>query len=489
MLASYITYFITIIVILFSLLLIYLKWALTYWRRKRVPYLNPTIPFGNFSNPLTNKTSIGFYYKRFYEELKLRGKEFGGVYSFTAPIFVPIHPDIVKLILLQEFSNFHDRGFYYNEKDQPVSASLLTVAGDRWRKLRTKLTPTFTSAKIKTMFHLMITCAKMLEQQINECARSKTPMNVGDSVRRMTTDVIGSCAFGIETNSYKVGTLYRTLENIAVKMTNHFKQTFCIALPNLARFLRIPQMPSEELNLILELLNETIEFRTEKKVIKNDFLQLLLDMKKDGVIDVNEVQAQCVLFFLAGYETTASTLTFALYELAYNENVQKQLKKEVVAVIAKHDGVLTYEAVQEMKYLQMVIDETLRKYPPIATLKRKCTKDFTIPNTNIVIEKNTAIFIPMLGFHYDPEYFSNPDKFIPERFSEENLPNTYLPFGLGPRNCIGDRFGKLQVKIGIISFIRNYKFKLNHQVQLPLPYFSGFADRPNILLDIELIAE
>ncbi|KAI4462852.1 cytochrome p450 [Holotrichia oblita] len=296
---------------------------------------------------------------------------------------------IVKLILLQEFSNFHDRGFYYNEKDQPVSASLLTVAGDRWRKLRTKLTPTFTSAKIKTMFHLMITCAKMLEQQINECARSKTPMNVGDSIRRMATDVIGSCAFGIETNSYKVATLYRTLENIAVKMTNHFKQTFCIALPNLARVLRIPQMPSEELNLILELLNETIEFRTEKKVFST-----ITTRYEEG---------------WSGCETTASTLTFALYELAYNENVQKQLRKEVVAVIAKHDGVLTYEAVQEIKHLQM-------------------------------------------ASHYDPEYFSNPDKFIPERFSEENLPNTYLPFGLGPRNCIGDRFGKAS------SQDRNYKF-------------------------------
>lgn len=354
--ASYITYFITAIVILFSLLLIYLKWALTYWKRKGVPYLSPNLPFGNFSNPITNKTSIGFYYKRFYEELKLKRKEFGGVYSFTAPIFVPIHQDIVKLILIQEFSNFHDRGFYYNEKDQPVSASLLTVAGSRWRKLRTKLTPTFTSAKIKTMFHLMVTCAKMLEEQIEECCRNKTPINVGDSVRRMTTDVIGSSAFGIETDSYKDTTLYRTLENIAIKMTNHFKQTFCIALPKLARFLKIPQMPPEELNLILELLKETIKFRTEKKVIRNDFLQLLLDMKNNGLIDVNEVQAQCVLFFLAGYETTASTLTFALYELAYNENVQENLRKEVLEVIAKYDGIVTYEAVQEMKYLQMVID-------------------------------------------------------------------------------------------------------------------------------------
>ncbi|KAI4462856.1 cytochrome p450 [Holotrichia oblita] len=318
-------------------------------------------------------------------------------------------------------------------------------------------------------------------------------------------------------------------------MTNHFKQTFCIALPNLARFLRIPQMPSEELNLILELLNETIEFRTEKKVIKNDFLQLLLDMKKDGVIDVNEVQAQYVLFFLAGYETTASTLTFALYELAYNENVQKQLKKEVVAVIAKHDGVLTYEAVQEMKYLQMVIDgfhydpeyfsnpdkfiperfseenlpntylpfglgprncigdrfETLRKHPAAPFLLRKCVKDFTI--NDITIERNTTIVIPTIGLHYDPEYYPNPDVFDPERFSDTNknkiVPYTYLPFGEGPRNCIGDRLGKQQVKVAVVSFIQQFKIKLNPEVTFPLEYdtFMILTPKRDILLDIELV--
>lgn len=94
-----------------------------------------------------------------------------------------------------------------------------------------------------------------------------------------------------------------------------------------------------------------------------------------------------------------------------------------------------------LPYLDMVVSESLRKYPPLPFLDRVTTAEYKVPNSDLVLEKGTPIYIPMLGMHYDPEYFPNPDVFDPERFSEENKKNrkpfVYMPFGLGPHSCIG----------------------------------------------------
>lgn len=138
--------------------------------------------------------------------------------------------------------------------------------------------------------------------------------------------------------------------------------------------------------------------------------------------------------------------------------------------------------------------ETLRMYPPVPTLTRICVQDYKMKNTDVVIEKDTSILISTLGLQRDPEYFPNPDKFDPERFSEENKKNrhpfVHLPFGDGPRNCIGNiviikhtvynnnisdnyfflglRFGVMQSKIGIASIIRRYNVTISPKTKMPL---------------------
>lgn len=152
-------------------------------------------------------------------------------------------------------------------------------------------------------------------------------------------------------------------------------------------------------------------------------------------------------------------MTFALYELSRNEEVQSKVREEVNAVLKRHDGKITYEAIKEMKYLDQSVScecllsillkgiisnkflEALWKYPPVSMLHRKCTIDYTIPDTVVVLKKGTRTLISVLGLHYDPEYFEEPDAFKPERFdddAQQNIPQyANLPFGDGPRNCIG----------------------------------------------------
>jgi cytochrome P450 family 6 len=136
-------------------------------------------------------------------------------------------------------------------------------------------------------------------------------------------------------------------------------------------------------------------------------------------------------------------MTFSTYELALNQDVQDKLREEINDVLEKYDGEVTYDAIMEMKYLDMVFNESLRKYPVVDSQNRMSTKDFAIPNTKIVIPAGTSVMIPTFALHNDERFWENPDKFDPERFTPENIkqrhPFTFIPFSEGPRICIGLR--------------------------------------------------
>jgi len=187
-----------------------------------------------------------------------------------------------------------------------------------------------------------------------------------------------------------------------------------------------------------------------------------------------EIAAQVFVFFVAGFETSATTASFALYELALNPEVQDTLRNEIDQVLAKHGGKATYEALAEMNYLTQTIDETLRKYPPFPTLSRKCTKTYTLPGTDIKIEPETSVIVPVLGIHRDPEIYPDPMKFDPERFTPENKASrhhfSYLPFGEGPRNCIASRFGMMQTRLGLVTLLSKYEVSVSEKTPILIEY-------------------
>lgn len=182
----------------------------------------------------------------------------------------------------------------------------------------------------------------------------------------------------------------------------------------------------------------------------------------------NLIVGQCFVFFFAGFETSSGTLTFALLELAKNPHVQEKLFQEIICVFKEDCSEMTYESIHNMKYLDQVVSgelsvveevmclrrfqniyqlmniskcsETLRLYPILPFLMRRCNEPYQI-DENYTIEKGTRVIIPVLGLHRDPRYYENPREFNPERFTKEAKLErdhyTYLPFGEGPRSCIG----------------------------------------------------
>lgn len=164
-----------------------------------------------------------------------------------------------------------------------------------------------------------------------------------------------------------------------------------------------------------------------------------------------DLLAQCLLFFFVGFEVMSASLCFLTYELCRNPEVQSKLYEEVSAVEQELQGKpLNYNMLAKMKYMDLVISELLRMWPPAFSLDRQCGKDIDMYDENRQLlakfRKGDIIQIPIIALHRDPIYFPEPELFKPERFLDENKANikpfTYLPFGVGPRSCIGKILNK-----------------------------------------------
>lgn len=156
-------------------------------------------------------------------------------------------------------------------------------------------------------------------------------------------------------------------------------------------------------------------------------------------------------------------MSYCIYALVTNPEVQARLYQEVKEAAAD-DPSLSYNTVMKLPYLDAVLSETLRMYPPAMSINREAMTDYHIPEYNVTVEKGHGVVIPIRAMHYCPEYFPEPERFRPDRFLPENrerevIPYTYLPFGGGPRNCVGMRFALAEAKLGLAEMVSRFEFK------------------------------
>nr|WCC58070.1 cytochrome P450 [Pharsalia antennata] len=462
----------------------YLSWTFQYWKKRNVPYLEPVIPWGNFMSPFTKTKSVGQEMVDLYNRAKAKGWKYFGIYIVTQTNFVAMDLDTVKHVMTKDFHNFVDRGVYTNEKDDPLSCHLFSIGGVKWRNLRTKLSPTFTSGKLKNMFSTLVDCGLVLEKYIESNIDNVEGADIKEILGKFSTDIIGSCAFGLECNSFTEPNspfreygkkIFQPLPKL-----RSFIRILMLQNHKLARALGVRQTNKEVSDFFTKVVKDTVAYREKNNYARNDFLQLLINSKENGdgkekndnLLTMNEIVAQSYVFFIAGFETSSSAMTFALFELAMHPEIQDKVREEIKTVLAKHDDKITYDSLSELKYMGQVIEETLRKYAPLNFITRECVEDYKVPGEDVVIEKGTRILIPVRGIHYDEEYYPDPQKFDPDRFTEEEKRKrnqyTYLPFGEGPRICIGLRFGVMQSKVGLTSILRKFKVTLNEKTEVPL---------------------
>lgn len=166
-------------------------------------------------------------------------------------------------------------------------------------------------------------------------------------------------------------------------------------------------------------------------------------------------------------------MSFSIFEIARNPEIQRKIQTEIDKVFGSTSlENVTYDLLGELKYLEACIDETLRKYPIVPVHFRKAIIDYKVSDSDLIIPKGSPLFIPVLGFHRDPEIYENPLKFKPERFLNSSHGNGtsvgifYTPFGDGPRNCIGMRMGKLTTKVGLALILSKFKLELADKIMI-----------------------
>ncbi|XP_044266784.1 cytochrome P450 6a2-like [Tribolium madens] len=442
---------------------LYYLYCFNYWKKKGVPTIPPKFPAGNILKPVLGKENLFVTIENYYKELKRRGHKHAGLYFFNGPVYFPIDPEIVKSILTTDFDHFVDRGVFVDEQNFPLSAHLFSMRGTEWKSLRMKLSPTFTSGKLKSMYEIFIKMTENFINVIKPKAEKEEEINIKYTSANFTTDIIFNAAFGME--GHTLENPENELSKVVLNVFNpsnwlFFKTILIEGFQNPGNLLRVVLSNRSIEKFFMDLVQTSVDHRDKNKIVRKDFLSLLLEIRVKEGLTLNEIAAQSFLFLLAGAETSSQTISYCIHQLAYHQDLQDKLRKEILDNLGSDFTKYTYEDIFKLPYLDKVFNETLRLYPVLGFLNRICVKPYKIPGTDIVIDEGTPVIISLLGLQRDPEYFPDPLKFNPERFSEaqEHVPFTFLPFGDGPRFCIGMRYGKLQTKLGIAALISQFRF-------------------------------
>ncbi|KAI5652185.1 cytochrome p450 domain-containing protein [Phthorimaea operculella] len=442
-------------------------------------------------------------------------ERFVGYFEFTTPKVQIRDMELVKNITIKDFQHFVDHQFYLDAEVNPlVGNGLFFMRGQQWKDMRTIMSPTFTGSKIRMMIPFMKEVADQmlvnLKKKINSSESGQIEVDVKDLMARYACDVIASCAFGLKVDSLTdrdneffikgiKASDFKFREILIFMMSAHLN--WVVRLFNLKLY-------DESLeNFYRSIVLSTMEEREKLNIHRPDMINILLEAKKgklqreekttdgnDGFANVkefsvsgknndsrewndDELVAQAVTFLQAGFETTSTTMSFLLYELALNPEVQDRLAEEIREVSAKHGGKIDFNTIQELTYLDMVVSETMRKWPAVQFVDRRCVKDYNLGKPNpqatedFIVRKGEGVLIPTFSIHYDPQYFPDPNKFDPERWSETNKhqinPFSYSPFGLGPRTCLGSRFALYEMKVMAYQLLQHMELSPSARTTIP----------------------
>ncbi|KAM5261910.1 cytochrome P450 3A12-like isoform 2-T2 [Hipposideros larvatus] len=478
-----------------SLLLLYLYGTSTHRLFKKLGIPGPTpLPF--FGTFLGYRKGVWDFDKKCF-------KKYGNIWGFydgRQPVLAITDPDMIKIVLVKEcYSVFTNR-----QPAGPVGfmKSAISLSEDEnWKRIRTLLSPTFTSGKLKEMFPIIGQYGDMLVRNLKKEAEKGKPITLKDIFGAYSMDVITSTSFGVNIDS---------LNNPQDPFVKNIKKllNFNILNPLILSIVLFPFLIPvfEALNIFVFPKPLTDFFTKSIKKIKEsrlndkrkhrvDFLQLMINSQNSKETDTHkalsdlELVAQSIVFIFAGYETTSTSLSFLMYILATHPDVQQKLQEEIDSTFP-NKAPPTYDALVQMEYLDMVVNETLRLFPVLARIERVCKKDVEI--NGVFIPKGTVVIMPSFVLHRDSAFWPEPEEFRPERFSKQNKdsinPYIYLPFGTGPRNCIGMRFALMNMKLAVVRVLQNFSFKPCKETQIPLELNTLALTKPQkpIFLKVEL---
>ncbi|KAL0100762.1 hypothetical protein PUN28_019264 [Cardiocondyla obscurior] len=416
-----------------------------------------------------------------------------GFYGITIPFLLIRDPEIIKSVLVKDFDSFPNRRGFGDLNNPLLGKNLFSLHGEKWRNVRTLLSPSFTSSKMKMMFTLMSECAADFAKFLSALPADESEIDTKDAFSKFTNDVIATCAFGIKIDSMKDPTnkFYVNGKEAANFLSGSRAWKFILlrSFPTLGRLLNVKIIDDNVTSFFKDVIGNTIATRDAEHITRPDMLQLMMDIRgKDACreLDIDDMVAQAFVFFFGGFDTSSTAMCFAAHEIAVNPEVQARLQQEIDKVLEESNGEVSYEAINHMEYLDAVISETLRMYPPVIFVERTCEKTYELPpalpnEKPFTVKKGMVFWMPVFAIHRDKKYYDDPDKFSPERFLNNksyNNSSCYLPFGLGPRMCIANRFALLEVKVLLFHLLARCELKPSAQTTFPMQFGKGLAMKP-----------
>ncbi|KAG5319425.1 CP9E2 protein, partial [Pseudoatta argentina] len=477
------------IIVVLVILYFFLTKNYKYWQKRGIPCSNGVLPgVGHFWEIVIQKITIGELCCRIYNTC--RDRSMIGIYNFMTPMLIVREPGLVKTVLQTNFTNFHENGLKLDPKLDPLLANNpFFTYGEKWITGRKRLTYAFSSMQLKilleTVKQVCQTFEGYLDKKIDKAG--KVELELKDLFSRFTSQVVSSAGFGVDGLSFneeKEKDSFYAMGKSFLDSTvlNNIIFTFVFFIPALGKIFKTRFLPKKADQFFRAIIADVMEQRRKETTPRNDFLQLMTDLERmeGDKFDLEILTSHAVSFFVDGYETSSSVLSFVGFHLANNPKVQEKLRDEVMSVLNKYDGVITYEALKDMTYMDQVINESMRVTPTLGFLSKVCTEETELRGSDELvcrIERGMHIMIPVSGLQTDPRYWENPKEFDPDRFGPDRKQNiekfTFLPFGEGPRMCVGMRMAQLQMKACLTTLLKKYSIELSPKTQLPLKLISS----------------
>ncbi|XP_076680467.1 cytochrome P450 9e2-like [Andrena cerasifolii] len=468
----------------------YLKRNYDYFEKRGIPYEKPLSLLGNTWRALFKLDTFAHMLTDLYNSN--RDAKYIGYYEFMQPMIMIRDIELAKQIMVKYFDHFQDHRTLQNDNASLVfSKNLFALRGQRWKEVRNVLTPVFTSSKMKAMFKLMSECAERYGNALSNLTEKERVLDLKEIFTRYTNDTIATCAFGIPLDSmadpknkfYVYGREFSTFGQAT--LLKFFLQQHA---PRLANMLGVKIFRPEIELFYMEVVEGTVKARKEKNIYRPDLIQILMEASSKlgpgKELTPADMAANASLFFVAGLENIANLVSFAAYEVAVNKGMQERLQNEIDGVLEQCNGEVTYEAINEMHFLNAVLFETLRMYPIALQTDRVCTKRFELPPPlpgakPVVVEEGTCLQVPIYPIQRDPQNFDDPNTFNPNRydgdFRKVQNSSTFLTFGQGPRVCIANRFVMLETKVLLFHLFAKCTLKSCSKTVVPLKLKKSFT--------------
>uniref|UniRef100_A0A3B1JLK7 Thromboxane-A synthase n=1 Tax=Astyanax mexicanus TaxID=7994 RepID=A0A3B1JLK7_ASTMX len=378
-------------------------------------------------------------------------------YLGRRPVVVVADPDMLRQVMVKEFQKFPNRMQKLRAATKPMTESVLMLRNERWKRVRSILTPSFSAAKMKEMVPLINTATETLLNNLKSYAESGESFDIHafPFLIRPLSFIIPNKSRD-EMNGFFISCIQKIIKQRDELPPNQRRRDFlqlmldvrsskeCVSLENFDVVNHADEQAEEQPQVAEEAANgpgssgDAPKRPQQKRMMTED-----------------EIVGQAFLFLLAGYETSSNTLAFACYLLAINPDCQEKLQREVDDFFTRH-GSADYTNVQELKYLDMVVCEALRLYPP-GFFARDVEEDCVINGQ--FLPKGATLDISAGFLHHDPQYWPEPEKFIPEFTPEAKAsrhPFVYLPFGAGPRSCVGMRLAQLEIRMALVNIFKKF---------------------------------